>query len=332
MNINFKETIEEFNYYKSIFLYNFIEKVESKQFIYSYFQLIETINSEKLSIQQSLKIKILNFFVRFTIKYKNIPLFCHIEDQDEKESYKLAFKMQEDIINGFNENSVIFYAILQFNAYSLLKVDEKNFVKAYTISMERIDKMKEDLKLSQHKFFFKITHENKLPFFATNTRNEGITCINDYTFLKGAVIGKDKDKAFAINIELTHERLGHGKEIINNTISPKIYFDQNFEDNFIENANKEEGEPGIIIEKFIFDDNNISLAKRLFVFGDLLNPQYFIEQNTERLNEKIKEIKMEIQNKMQKSKPKKKIFKQISIQIINIFFDFFGNLFFKKNK
>ena len=58
--------------------------------------------------------------------------------------------MQEDIINGLNENSAIFYAILQFNAYSLLKVDEKNFLKAYTISMERIDKMKEDLKLSQH--------------------------------------------------------------------------------------------------------------------------------------------------------------------------------------
>ena len=232
MIINFKETIEEFNYYKSIFLYNFIEQIESKQFITSYFQLIETINSEKLPIQQSLKIKILNFFVRFTIKYKNIPLFCHIEEPDEKEYYKLAFKMQEDIINGFNENSVIFYAILQFNAYSLLKVDEKNFLKAYTISMERIDKMKKDLKLSQHKFFFKITHENKIPFYAIKTKNEGINCINDFSFLKESIIGTDKDKAFAINIELIHERIGFGREILNNSISPKKYFDQNFEDNF----------------------------------------------------------------------------------------------------
>jgi len=332
MNINFKETIEEFNYYKSIFLYNFIEKVESKQFIYSYFQLIETINSEKLSIQQSLKIRILYFFVRFTIKYKNIPLFCHIEDQDEKEYYKLAFKMQEDIINGFNENSVIFYSILQLNAYSLLKVDEKNIVKAYTISMERIDKMKEDLKLSQHKFFFKITHENKLPFLVTNTRNEGITCINDFAFLKGSVIGKDKDKAFAINIELTRERLGHGKEIINNTFSPKIYFDQNFEVNFIENINKEEGEPGIIIEKFIFDDNNIFLAKRLFVFGELLNPQYFIKENTDILNEKIKEIKMEIQSKMQISKPEiKKSLSKFQSKLI-IFCLIFIIIYFSKGK
>jgi len=328
MNINFKETVEEYNYYKSLFLYNFIEQVKSKQFIISYFQLIETINSEKLSIQYSLKIKILNFFVRFTIKYKNVPLFCHIEDQDEEESYKLAFKMQKDIINGFNENSAIFYAILQFNAYSLLKIDETNCLKAYTISMERIDKMKEDLNLSQHKFFFKITHENKLPFYATNTRNEGITCINDFSFLKNSIIGNDQDKAFAINIELTHERIGHGKEIINNIISPKKYFDQNFEDKFIENVSKEEGEPGIIIEKFIFDEINISSAKRLFVFGDLLNPQYFIEENTEILNKKIKEIKAEIQSKIQKSKHKKekssKIFQSILLILFFILIIYFS--------
>jgi len=328
MNINYKETIEEFNYYKSIFLYNFIEKVESKQFIISYFQLIETINSEKLSIQQSLKIKILNFFVRFTIKYKNIPLFCHIEDQDEKESYKLAFKMQEDIINGLNENSAIFYAILQFNSYPLLKVDEANCLKAYTISMERIDKMKEDLKLSQHKFFFKITQENKLPFEVKNTRNEGITCINDFSFLKRSIIGNDQDKAFALNIELIHERIGHMKEIINNIISPEKYFNQNFEDNFIENIRKEEEELGIIIEKFILNEINISSVKRLFVFGGLLNPQYFIGENTEILNKKIKEIMAEIQSKIQKSKTEKS--SRIFQTILLIFFFFILVMYFSK--
>lgn len=196
--------------------------------------------------------------------------------------------------------------------------------------MERIDKMKEDLKLSQHKFFFKITHENKLPFYATNTRSEGITCINDFAFLKGSIIGKDKDKAFAINIELTHERIGHGKEIINNTISPKKYFDQNFEDNFIENVSKEEGEPGIIIEKFIFDDNNISLAKRLFVFGDLLNPLYFIGENTEILNKKIKEIKTEIQSKMPKTNPEKEKSSRIFLSVLLIFFFTFLVIYFSK--
>ena len=87
---------------------------------------------------------------------------------------------------------------------------------------------------------------------------------------------------------------------------------------FIENVNKEKGEPGIIIEKFIFDDDNISLAKRLFIFGDLLNAQYFIEDNNEILNKKIKRIKTEIQSKMQKSKPRKE--KEKSSRIYNLYY------------
>ncbi len=38
----------------------------------------------------------------------------------------------------------------------------------------------------------------------------------------------DKEKAFSYNIEFSHERMGHGKEMLSNSESPKIYFNKNF--------------------------------------------------------------------------------------------------------
>ena len=226
--MNFLETVDEFDFYKSIFLFYFIEKCSESKII-NYFQLVNYINDVKFAFLPSTKIKILNYFVKFVAHYHHIiPVFYHINHSLENDYFKLAFQLQIDIINHLKESSILFYPLLQFNSYALKKIDEKYPEISYTISMERLDTIKNHLLLFQNEFFLKIAQSNKLNFLATTSKKEGITLINNYLLLENRNTIGVNAKAFLLNLELSHERLGHGKEIINKQNSPKIYFNKEF--------------------------------------------------------------------------------------------------------
>ena len=75
-------------------------------------------------------------------------------------------------------------------------------------------------------------------------------------------------KTFIINLELGHERMGHGKEMIYNKI-PKICFNKDFKISFIENVNKKQ--PWLIIENYISNNFDMTLLKKSFLFGEFLD-------------------------------------------------------------
>ena len=207
--------------------------------------------------------------------------------ESEDVFYSLAFKLQKDIIDNLTENSIIYYPILQFNSYSLIKIDESIPIRGYTISMERLNITKKHLYYFQNRYLFKIQNENKFNFLANFDRKLGITCVNEYRIFQGKNIENNEDKAFPINIEFTHERMGHAKEIINNKESPKIYFNRYFKNSYIERVDKKEGEAGKVIENFILNDDFISLIKKVFIFGEFMNYKYFVQSDFKELKNGI---------------------------------------------
>ena len=184
---------------------------------------------------------------------------------------------------------MIFYPILQLNSFPLIKIDESIPIGGYTISMERIDIIKRNLYYSQDCFLFRVKTENKFLFLSNFDKKTGITCINEYRIFKNKDIQNNKDKAFPINLEFIYKRLGHGKEVINSKESPKIYFNGNFKNCYIERQDKKEDETGKIIEKFILDDDVdfISLFKNIFIFGDFIDYKYFIQSDFKQLKNDI---------------------------------------------
>ena len=280
--------LSEFDFYKRIFLFYLVEKSGLQNEIVLFKNLINQINRKDLNLSISSKIRIVNYYVEFFADNKIFPEFIHISElRKQDEYYSLAFKLQKDIIDNFTENSMIFYPILQFNSFSLIKLDEEIPIRGYTVSMERIDIMKKELYNFQDSFFFRVKTENKLGFFANFDRKSGITCINEYRIFKKKDIPNKKDKAFPINLEFTHERLGHGKEVFNNKESPKIYFNGKFENCYIERPDKKEGEAGKVIEKFILDDEFISLFKNIFIFGDFMDYKYFVQSDFNQLKDDV---------------------------------------------
>ena len=290
ISLKFNELDDEYDYYKNIFLFYLNEKCQKKRDIFAYFELIRKIDNENLLISISDKIKIINYFSVFIVDNKKIPEFVHINNIDSTKyiQYKLAFKLQKDIIENLKESSLLFYAILQFNSYSLLKIDERTPIEAYSISMERLEKMKLHLNAFQNKFFFIIDDDNELSFYASFGKKTGITCINEYRLFKNLKNRNIYDKAFTTNLELTHECMGHAKEVLNNKKSPKIYFNKYFRKKTIQNEIEEgEGEPGRVIEGYICDNFTMAVVKKICIFGDLLNYKYFVDKDFNILNNLI---------------------------------------------
>ena len=87
----------------------------------------------------------------------------------------------------------------------------------------------------------------------------------------------------------SHERIGHGKEIMCNPgiKSPNIFFNKNFEKDYIvsDYNNEKIGESGRMFESFISSEILIRIMKVIKKFGKFLDFKYFIKDNKE-INEK----------------------------------------------
>jgi len=106
---------------------------------------------------------------------------------------------------------------------------------------------------------------------------------------QATTIDEKKNYSFSINMIFSHERIGHGKEIMCNPgiKSPNIFFNKNFEKDYIvsDYNNEKIGESGRMFESFISSEILIRIMKVIKKFGEFLDYKYFIKSNKE-INDK----------------------------------------------
>ena len=154
--------------------------------------------------------------------------------------------------------------------------------------------MKSHLMALQESFFFIIEERNELNFNGIYNAGNKITTINQYILCKEVnavnTLEKKKDYSFSISMVFSHERMGHGKEIMSNPgiESPIIFFNKYFEKDYISKYNqKYGGESGRLFESFIASKILIRVMKEIKRFGKFLNYKYFTKDIKEINNEAI---------------------------------------------
>ena len=301
------ETVFNFfrNLYFIIYLESVINNFRSDSHVYyveKFFILLIRIDSNKYSNYN--KIRILAQFNNIFLEYLVTPLLLDITTLDIDDPYYLAIKLQKDIINNLTEDSDIFLAILQLNSKILEILPDSywNYIKAifkkkkefaYTISLEYIKDMKDHLLSLQDNFFFILEDKNEGEFNGMYNYETQITTINQYVLCndinQAKTVDEKKNYSFSINMVFSHERIGHGKEIMCNPgiKSPNIFFNKNFEKDYIISDYNEEkiGESGRMFESFISSEILIRVMKVIKEFGGFLNYTYFIKDN-EEINQK----------------------------------------------
>lgn len=245
------------------------------------------------------KIRLLLAYTNLSIENEKFPLLININDLNNDHPYQLATQFQKDIISNFNEESNIFYPIIQFNS-KMLEIMPDNFFDylitkincfkiekklAYTISLENLEEMRNHLTSLQEDFFFIFDEPNDFNFYGLYILRLRIMCINQFVLCKNIFSYSDitvaRNYAFGISMIFSHERMCHGKESLCNPgiPSPTIYFNINFKrdifslyDSFY---SQNEGEAGRIFETFIADQYLIKVLKDKFSFGEFLEYKYF---------------------------------------------------------
>ena len=209
--------------------------------------------------------------------------------------YLIAYKFNKDQINNLNEFSPLFQAYLQLDSYKAYNYIHQS--DSHTFSMQLIFMMKYQL-LSTYEQFFYIKNEQNDEYAYLDNKTK-ITVLNQL-----AIFGENFDEddikntemeynyAMPISINFLHEKSGHYKYLLknSNSLPPLFYFKglkikikiDYIEGNFV-------GESGLIIQDFIYDDENIiNELLTNFIYGHLLKKKYFGEKDFKNLNEAIK--------------------------------------------
>ena len=111
--------LEAFEFIRNYCFYIFFEIICKRKLeidIFKYFSLLEQINKYCYFD----KIKILLFFIYLIDKYNKLPKLIDINDlkkKDKNNPYSQAVDLQKEIIKNFNENSALFYPLLQLNSF-----------------------------------------------------------------------------------------------------------------------------------------------------------------------------------------------------------------------
>lgn len=245
----------------------------------------------------------------------NYPKFFFYEDLDDENPYKIAYNFQYEIINNITEESCLFQPFLLLDSYIMDNIHSKNFkfveyVKSgYSISMLRMDLIKEHLLKSIKNYFFvlkKTTGKNARTYRACMQKFSKIVTYNENVLLSESKyenmydLGKSdyifhskdiKNYAFTINLENIHENLSHVKEsIINIKESPTLYFNRNMNLSFIYNMkDKNIGEAGRLVEEFIGELSDIqTMKKSIYDMSEFLDFKYFIGKDFNLLIEGFK--------------------------------------------
>ena len=298
-----------FNFFRNLYFIIYLESViknfnsaSHMNYVDKFFNLLIQIDTNKYSNYD--KIRILIQFNDIFLYYLVTPLLLDITTLDKDDPYYSAIILQKNIINNLTEESDIFLAILQLNSKILTILPDSywNYIKgkfqkkkefAYTISLEDIEDMKTHLLSLQDNFFFILEDKNEGEFNGMYNHDTQITTINQYVLcndINQATTTDEKNNySFSINMVFSHERIGHGKEIMYNPgiKSPNIFFNKNFEKDYIvSDYNSEKiGESGRMFESFISSEILIRIMKVIKKFGKFLDFKYFIKDNKE-INEK----------------------------------------------
>ena len=237
-------------------------------------------------------------------KYNKLPKLIDINDlkkKDKNNPYSQAVELQKEIIKNFNENSALFYPLLQFNSFFVEYLPNncfeyyfkkiKSFFKkntkiyAYSMSMENINNMKENLLSLEEEFFFIFDVKNNFNFYGFYSPLLEMMIINQYQLYKEALSltneNEKKAVAFSINMILLHERMSHEKEVLINygINSPQIYFNKDFhidKNSYRDKNNELIGESGRMLEGFIASPFLIRIMKSITKFERFLNYKFFI--------------------------------------------------------
>ena len=306
-NKNSVDNVAVFNFLRNLNFIIYLEFVIKNFyshiiFVDKFFNLLIQIDSNQYSNYN--KIRILTQFNNIFLYISVTPLLLDITTLDKDDPYYSAIKLQKNIINYLTEESDIFLAILQLNSkiltilpdsyWSYIKgIFQKKKEFAYTISLEDIKDMKTHLLSLQDNFFFILEDKNEGEFNGMYDHDTQITTINQYVLCndigKATTTDEKNNYSFSINMVFSHERIGHGKEIMCNPgiKSPNIFFNKNFEKDYIVSDYNDEkiGESGRMFESFISSETLIRIMKVIKEFGEFLDYKYFIKDNKE-INEK----------------------------------------------
>ncbi len=341
---------ESFIFFRNYSFFMFCEyiRINSLNHFKEYFDLLNKIEN----YSNFIKIRILLAFIYLIYSQNSFPTLIDINDLIDIHPYKLATKLQKDIIENMNEKSNIFYPIIQINSkileclsdnlfdYLILKIKLFLNIKikqklAHTISLENINDMKTHLKNLQEDFFFIFDLENHYEFYGLYLIHQKIMVINQYLLCKNVSTDYDdiedsKNIAFSINMVFSHERMCHGKHCLCNPsiISPSIYFNIQFKKDYISSYskyNENEGESGRMFETFIAPKFLIKFMKERKSFGYFLEYKYFIRDFGEIKNGAMKVFKRTYFYKNYKRK--KFIMIIFSAIIISTIFYYFKNYY-----
>ena len=181
--------------------------------------------------------------------------------------------------------------------YKNLNIDKKNVkngvISSYSISMLPLDYIKDHLKKSIKKYFFKINKgtPDERKYYASVQTDNGVITYNEKLLLNDSPYGTmrtndresyRKDLAFLLNLENMHENFSHNKEVILNIYkSPTIYFNINFDYAYIYDMDSNQiGEAGALLESFICDTDTIEEMKKLkYKMGTYFEVKYFVDKD-----------------------------------------------------
>jgi hypothetical protein len=221
-----------------------------------------------------------------------------VSELKENSPYLKAYEFNISEIKNINEYSRLFIGYLQMNSYILYNYFINH--QSYSLSIEPLFILKYHL-LETYENFFLIEerHNNKLARFI---KDKKITIINIAKIFENSNLQNYeeisdietlKNHAFAVSMEFRHENTHQKKNHKNgNILSPIYYFDHEGI-KFIDYKKNGEnlGEDGKLIESLIDNKENIFSLQTDIIYGNLLDYNFFIDKNFDKLKIKVKEIK-----------------------------------------
>ena len=300
--------------YINISLYAALKKIKEKQnenfmenwynFLKYYIKLINFLRDIKDNLTYHQKIRIINCFCLcnsdiFDKIKRPCRLFYLEDDLIENNSYKFAMNFNKKIIQNLEEKSALTSAFLQLDSFILKNYLIDKFT--YSLTIEPLILMKKHLLLNYENFLF-INYEESdtiLDIKAFQNSKNKITIINEKSLFNCGYSESltGKDNALPISMEFFHEKDFHSKKSLKNLhiISPISCF--KFNRNEILNVE----EDGKFLESIIGDNDFIlQLKNPINNLGELMEVEYFISENFDKLKNEFNEL-----NNLAKEKYKK---------------------------
>ena len=304
-----KEEEHTFEYFNSLVIWNIFNYFYKNGTIISeicnYLIIYNKLKQTKLKyVEKSLLLVGVFLRIKESKKDFNMPELFFYDELSPKNPYKMAYEFQFSFIDNLTEFSRLFQPFLLLDSYFMdmicyknLNIDEKNVkngvISSYSISMLPLDYIKEHLKKSIKKYFFKISkgQPDERKYYASVQTDNGVITYNEKILLNDTPYGTmrnydresyRKDFAFLLNLENMHENFSHNKEgILNIYKSPTIYFNINLDYAYVYDVDCDQiGEAGALLESFICDNDTLEEMKKLkYKMGTYFEVKYYVDKD-----------------------------------------------------